>query len=82
MYELFGINKELENEANNIQKELEDIFKKINEDAMYNSQKVLVAFQRNEVSEMHFGMSTGYGEGDIRKKMYREYIFGSTWSRR
>ena len=70
MYKDFGISEELENLSNKIEFELSDIFKKIDEDAMYNSKKVLMAFQKNEVSEMHFGSSTGYGEGDVRKRLY------------
>lgn len=65
MYKEFGISKEIEELANKSEEELKEIFKKIDEDVLYNSQKVLMAFQKNEVSEMHFGMSTGYGEGDV-----------------
>lgn len=82
MYEKFGISERLEKIAKESEKELEYIFNNINEDAMYNSQKVLMAFQKNEVSEMHFGTSTGYGEGDVRERLYRKDIFGSIISRR
>ncbi len=51
--------------AKETEKDIEKEIKKIDEDAMYNSEKVLNAFQKNEVSEMHFGTSTGYGEGDV-----------------
>ena len=61
----FGINEELEEKAKQSEKELKQVFEKIEEDAMYNSAKVLMAFQKNKVSDMHFGTSTGYGEGDI-----------------
>lgn len=65
MYREFGINEELEEKAKQSEKELKKVFEKIEEDAMYNSAKVLMAFQKNKVSDMHFGTSTGYGEGDI-----------------
>lgn len=68
MYQEFGISKELENLTYETEKDLKEIFENIDEDALYNSQKVLMSFQKNKVSEMHFGMSTGYGEGDVRKR--------------
>lgn len=74
MYKEFGISEEIENLANETEEEIKDIFMKIDEDALYNSQKVLMAFQKNKVSEMHFGMSTGYGEGDVRKRHHRKDI--------
>ena len=70
MYKLFEISEGLEEIANKSEEELRDIFDKIDKVSLYNSQKVLKAFQKNEVSEMHFGMSTGYGEGDVRKGLY------------
>jgi len=82
MFEKFGISKKLEELADISEKGLDEIFKKIDEDAMCNSQKVLMAFQNNQVSEMHFGTSTGYGEGDVRKRVHRKNICRSTWSRR
>lgn len=66
MYKDFGISEKLENLANDVETELNDIFKHIDEDELYNTKKVLMAFQKYEVSEMHFGSSTGYGEGDVR----------------
>lgn len=65
MLKEFGISEELEKLANETEKEIQQEFKQIDECALYNSQKVLMAFQRNSVSEMHFGRSTGYGEGDV-----------------
>ena len=66
MYKEFGISEEIEKLANESEQELEEIFKKIDQNAVQNSQKVLMAFQKYKVSEMHFGTSTGYGEGDAR----------------
>ena len=40
-------------------------FKKIDSITEYNQTKVLNAFIKNKVSEMHLGTSTGYGYGDI-----------------
>ena len=66
MYKEFGISEKIEKLANECEEEITEILKKIDKNAMQNSQKVLMAFQKNKVSEMHFGTSTGYGEGDVR----------------
>ena len=68
MYKEFGINEELEEKAKQSEKELKKVFEKIEEDAMYNSIKVLNAFQRNNISEMHFNSTTGYGYNDIGRE--------------
>lgn len=65
MYKEFGINKELEELAIKSEQSLKSQFEKIDKIALQNSIKVLTAFQRNKVSDMHFGTSTGYGEGDV-----------------
>ncbi len=66
MYKSFGISEEIENLANETEKEIEPIFKKIQETCGFNSLKVLKAFQNNNISDMHFNQTTGYGYGDIR----------------
>ncbi|MDR3263623.1 MAG: methionine gamma-lyase family protein [Clostridiales bacterium] len=48
-----------------IEAELKDVYKKIDETALYNFDKVLKAFQKNRVSQRHFFGSTGYGYGDV-----------------
>ena len=45
--------------------ELQDEFKKIDELCFRNSKKVLDAFHKNNVSEIHFNSTTGYGYNDI-----------------
>lgn len=74
MYEKFGINKNIENIANKVEESLKEEFKQIEQNSMVNSMKVLMAFQKNQISDMHFGMTTGYGEGDVRKRGYRKNI--------
>jgi len=74
MYKEFGISEELEKIAKSSEEELIEVFSKIEEDALYNSQRVLSAFQKNNVSEMHFGATTGYGQGDVRERLYRKNI--------
>lgn len=46
------------------EKELEARFKKLDETAYFNSQKVLKAFNDNRIAERHFNSTTGYGYND------------------
>lgn len=45
-----------------------DQFERIDEIALYNTEKVLKAFQNNRVSDRHLKGSSGYGYGDIGKE--------------
>ena len=74
MYTKYGISKELEELSEKIQSDIEPIFREINKICEINSLKVLKAFQKYQVSEMHFGTSTGYGYGDIGRDII-EKIF-------
>ena len=51
-----------------VEEEIKDEIKKINDNAMINSEKVLRAFQRNNVSEIHFNSTTGYGYNDVGRE--------------
>ncbi len=65
MYNEFGIKKELLNLASEVEKEIKVQFEDIEEICEYNSLKVLNAFRENNISDMHFNQTTGYGYGDI-----------------
>lgn len=65
MYQQFGISKEILEIANKTEQEIQKEFKKINELCEYNSLKVLSAFQKYNISEIHFNSTTGYGYSDI-----------------
>ena len=65
MYNKFGIKEEIIELSKKIEPELDVVFKKVDEIAEYNSLKVLSAFQKYNLSEMHFNGTTGYGYGDI-----------------
>ncbi len=65
MYQKFGIKEEIIKLSKKIEPEINSIFEKINEISEYNSLKVLSAFQKYNLSEMHFNGTTGYGYGDI-----------------
>ena len=64
-YKNFGISDKVADLANEVQKEIKLVFEKIEEVCEYNSLKVLKAFQNNQISDMHFNQTTGYGYGDI-----------------
>ena len=79
MYKEYGISEETINLIQKCEAEVQDEFKKINEICEYNSLKVLKAFHDNNLSEVHFGETTGYGYDDIgRDVIERIYsqIFG------
>lgn len=59
------MNEKLNKLSQEVEEEIKDVIKKIEEDSMYNSEKVLKAFQNNNVSDMHFNSTTGYGYNDV-----------------
>lgn len=61
----FKFNQTLENMGALAEQKASESFKIIEETTEYNQTKVLNAFIKNRVSEMHLGVSTGYGYGDI-----------------
>ena len=68
MYEKFGINNEIEKLSLEVEKEIKQEFEKVDKIKEENSLKVLMAFQKYNLSEMHFGSTTGYGYGDIGRE--------------
>lgn len=65
MYEKYGISNDLEKLVREVEEEIKPEFEKIDKIKEENTLKVLMAFQKNKLSEMHFGTTTGYGYGDI-----------------
>lgn len=65
MYKEFGIKEDIIKLSKKVEKDLNLIFKEVEEVEEYNSLKVLSAFQKYNLSEMHFNGTTGYGYGDI-----------------
>ena len=53
------------NEISSAELELKNIFEKIDDICFFNSEKVLNAFRKNRISEIHFNSTTGYGYNDI-----------------
>lgn len=54
MYNKFGITEEILNLSKEVEKDIEDEIKKINRISEFNSLKVLMAFQKYNLSEIHF----------------------------
>lgn len=65
MYEKYGISNDLEKLVREVEGEIKPEFEKIDKIKEENTLKVLMAFQKYKLSEMHFGTTTGYGYGDI-----------------
>lgn len=65
MYKEFGIKEDVIELSKKIEKDLDPIFKEVEEIEECNSLKMLSAFQKYNLSEMHFNGTTGYGYGDI-----------------
>lgn len=59
---------------NKIEKDLKDIFARIDEVALFNQKKVLDAFRMNQISDWHFAHSTGYGYNDLGRQMLSKLI--------
>ena len=74
IYKQLGISEEVVNFGEKILCDLEERFKKIDENAEYNQLKVIKAMQDNKVSEACLLGTTGYGYNDIgREKLEAVY---------
>ena len=65
MYKELGISDSVVELSKKVEKDIEGVFKEIDEVCEYNTAKVLKAFQKYNISDMHFGTTTGYGYGDV-----------------
>lgn len=74
MYKEYGISENIENLAIEVQNEIKQEIENVNKICEKNSLKVLKAFQKYKVSEVHFNETTGYGYGDIGREQI-EKIF-------
>ena len=70
MYSALGISEKVINLANEAEENIKDIFENIEKIEEYNSIKVLNAFQKNEISEIHFNSTSGYGYGETQQKKF------------
>lgn len=73
MYKQFGINEEVIELAHKTEEQVKEQFKKIEEVCEYNSLKILSAFQKYNLSEMHFNSTTGYGYSDVGRETIEKF---------
>lgn len=64
----YGISDKIQNLSNEVEEELGMSFDEFEDVSLYNQAKVLKAFQDANVSQMHFGKTTGYGYNDIGRE--------------
>ncbi len=64
-YREYGIKDEIIKLAQDVEEDVKNIYNEIDDICEYNTIKVLKAFQDNQISDMHFGSTTGYGYGDV-----------------
>jgi cystathionine beta-lyase family protein involved in aluminum resistance len=59
-----GIQPEVLDLISRSEEQVSDIFKELEDRRTFNQYKVLRAFQKHQISDMHFGWNTGYGYDD------------------
>lgn len=64
MKDWFGISEDVIKASKSAEIEIEEVFKELNLTREYNQVKVIKAMQDNNVSDSHFGGTTGYGYDD------------------
>ena len=80
MYGSLGISKNVIELAERSEKEIKNEFEEIDRICELNSLKVLKAFKKYNVSEVHFNSTTGYGYSDIGREVIENIfadIFGT-----
>ena len=60
----FGIHEKVLKAIENAEDQVLDIYHELDDIMAYNQYKILSAFQKNRISDMHFGWNTGYGYND------------------
>lgn len=69
MYEKFGISNKIEHLANEAEQEIKPYLEEMDKIKEINSLKVLMTLQKYNLSDIHFGQTTGYGYGDIGRDL-------------
>lgn len=76
MENLLGIRQEIMDLAKETEEQVKKQFQEVEEVCEFNSMRILHAFQKYQVSDMHFNQTTGYGYGDVGRdiieKIYAE----------
>jgi cystathionine beta-lyase family protein involved in aluminum resistance len=72
MYQSLGIDENVINYVENIEEEIKDEFKAIDDISSFNQLKVLTAMQEHRLSNNHFNWYTGYGYDDPGREKIEE----------
>ena len=78
LYEQLGISSQVYDFCHEIEESLKDRFEQFDKTAEYNQMKVLLAMQKNRVSEECFGSSSGYGYNDYGRDTL-EKVYADTF---
>ncbi|MBR1802995.1 MAG: methionine gamma-lyase family protein [Clostridia bacterium] len=65
LYDQFGLSEKVIALANQAEQQVKEQFAEVEKRCEVNTLKVLNAFQKNHISEIHFSSTTGYGYSDI-----------------
>lgn len=69
MHNILSFSEDTINLVKESERELQSVFSDIDEICDYNSLKVINAFKKNKLSEIHFNSTTGYGYNDIGREV-------------
>lgn len=68
-YKMYGISDKIIKLANECEEEINELYNEHEGIALYNQAKILKSFQKNKLSQIHFGSTTGYGFGDVGREI-------------
>lgn len=78
LYAQLGISSEVYEFGKEVEASLRERFEEFDQKAEYNQMKVLLAMQKNKVSEECFGSSSGYGYNDYGREVL-EQVYADTF---
>lgn len=71
----------LENLVKEVELEIRDQIAEIDERCMRNSLRVLNAFQKNRIADVHFNSTSGYGYDDIGRDTIEKFLLMFSYRR-
>ncbi|MBQ8638128.1 MAG: methionine gamma-lyase family protein [Lachnospiraceae bacterium] len=77
-YQKMGISEAVYQYCDQILEQLKDRFETIDQTAEFNQMKVLNAMRKNQVSDIHFAATTGYGYNDMGRETL-EQVYADTF---
>ena len=77
MYRQLKISESVLDYCSKIEEGLKERFETIDSVAEYNQMKVIAAMQKNQLSDIHFAATTGYGYNDIGRDV--QWLVKVSW---